>query len=133
MITGTSRFHERPGSPSRRRLQSSNPEASGSTASEEHEVGPTRLEELERDRGALGRQDVVPVVGELLFEEGPNGRLALDDENRGPLFVHAPKLTPLSPRPQMSFRPKPSQAVGFSTRVRGGRARGGRARGGRSG
>ena len=54
----------------------------------------------------FNREQLVAVVRELLLEERADGRLALDDENRGPLFVHDAKLTPLPPHPQMSFPTK---------------------------
>ena len=56
-ITGTSRSHERPGSPSRSRRQSSRP----SRVADQNEVGADALQEVER-LSVLGPDDLEPVL-----------------------------------------------------------------------
>ena len=46
---------------------------------EQDEVGPLRLDELERGGGTVGGEDLEAVVAELLGQEGPRGLLVLDD------------------------------------------------------
>ena len=78
MITGTSRFHARPGSPARRRPQTSKPE--------EDQVGALGLDERERLGGPVGGEDLEAVVGELTREVLPRWGLLLDQQHR---FAHA--------------------------------------------
>ena len=69
-ITGTSRSHERPGSPSRRTRQTSSAGASGSST-DEHEVGPLALDQLERLAPAVRAEHGEAVARQVPLEETP--------------------------------------------------------------
>ena len=109
MITGTSRFHVRPGSPSRRRPQTSNPDASGSTASSSTRSGCSALQEIERRAAILGREHREAVVRELLLEERAHRRLLLDHQDR--LACHEAKVAARETPGQMSFHAKSCQRI----------------------
>jgi hypothetical protein len=57
----------------------------GQARFQENEVGALALEERERLRRPVGREDREAVIGELAREVGPRRGLALDQENR---FAH---------------------------------------------
>ena len=97
MITGTSRFQARPGSPARSRPHSSKPGRVGQDRVEQDEIGSLRLDELERRRGPVGGEDLEAVVAQLLGEERPRGLLVLDDQDGFPHAGDASNAHPAEP------------------------------------
>ena len=72
---------------------------------EQHEVGIDALEQIERAGALLNRNDVEPVLGELLLEKRPRRSLVLDQEHRR--TRHGTTLAPTAAKLQMSFLATP--------------------------
>ena len=108
MITGTSRFHARPGLARPEPAAQLEPGGVGQDRVQEDEIGSLRLDELERRGGPVGGEDLEAVVAQLLGEERPRGLLVLDDQDG---FPHAGDASNGFRLSQMSFLTGPSRAM----------------------